>query len=62
MLTKATWMDAKKYLQNAKEVYEHMKGLKGVIANGGSIGRKICGKAEELLQNSEDEVIPKEIR
>lgn len=39
-----------------------MKGLKIVIANGGNIGRKICSKAEELIQNSEDEVVPKEIR
>jgi hypothetical protein len=62
MLAKAGWMDAKKYLQNAQEVYEHMKGLKVVIANGGHIGRKICSKAEELVQNSEDEVVPREIR
>ena len=62
MLAKAGWMDAKKYLQNAQEVYEHMKGLKVVIANGGHIGRKICSKAEELLQNSEEEVVPKEIK
>ena len=62
MLAKATWMDAKKYLQNAQEVYEHMKGLKVVIANSGHIGRKICSKAEELVQNSEDEVVPREIR
>jgi hypothetical protein len=39
-----------------------MKGLKMVIANGGHIGRKICSKAEELVLNSEDEVVPKEIR
>jgi hypothetical protein len=39
-----------------------MKGLKVVIANGGHIGRKICSKAEELVQNSEDEVVPREIR
>ena len=39
-----------------------MKGLKMVIEKGGNIGRKICSKAEELVQNSEDEVVPKEIR
>ena len=62
MLTKAGWMDAKKYLQNAQEVYEHMKGLKVVIANGGHIGRKICSKAEERVKISEDEVVSREIR
>jgi hypothetical protein len=54
MLVRSSWVDVKKYLQNAAEVYEKMRCLKEAVVRGGKVGARIRDKVKEMMQGCEN--------